>query len=213
MSRTIVMTGRRFGRLTVCGRAGSTSDGKAIWMCECSCGRTIPYSGKTLRSGWATSCGCLKRERTISRNWKHGRTSTPEYRSYHHMVNRCYCTTTKEYKHYGGRGIIVCERWLGPDGFANFYRDIGDRPSQRHSLDRIDVNGNYEPGNCRWATRKEQSRNRRPGRTRRSVIYNGKEMCLSELAELTGVKSCTLGLRINRGLSPENAVALGVPKH
>jgi hypothetical protein len=100
--------------------------------------------------------------RHLTRNKKHGLSGTPEHRNWRNMIDRCGNPKCKYYPRYGGRGIKVCERWLGPDGFANFYADMGPKPSPAHSIDRVNNDAGYEPGNCKWATKAEQARNRRP---------------------------------------------------
>jgi len=146
-------TGKRYGRLLVVG----FQNGK--WECKCDCGKVTYVLGGNLRSGRQKSCGCLDYERKV----KHGNTSgskeTPEYRAWKNMKKRCYNTKDKYYQDYGGRGIKVCDRWL--HSFENFLEDMGKRPSPKHSLDRIDYNGDYSPENCRWVTASEQIINQR----------------------------------------------------
>lgn len=165
-------TGQRYGRLTVAARADNTPKGKAQWKCTCDCGGEIIAVGWHLESGNTASCGCLQRERTGSSNEAraiHGHSrhkrgeavkTSPEYRSWKAMLERCRNPNAPNYYLYGGRGIGVCEQWQGPNGFPQFLRDMGERVSG-YTIDRIDGDGNYEPGNCRWATAKQQSRNRR----------------------------------------------------
>lgn len=118
------------------------------------------------------------------------------------MLSRCYKSSDAWYRHYGGRGIKVCDRWL--HSFENFLADMGPRPSPKHSIDRRDNDGNYEPGNCRWATAKEQNRNQRGNRV---VIIENRSLTLAELSELSGISSSTLSHRLNLGLSPEEAIS------
>lgn len=131
----------------------------------------------------------------------HGMSYTPEHVAWLSMRSRCYRTTDRRYKDYGGRGIRVCGRWL--ESFQNFFADVGLRPSPKHSIDRIDVNGNYEPGNVRWATAEEQQRNRTDSRL---LTAHGETFCMSEWAERLGVPCATIGGRLDRGWSVERAV-------
>ncbi len=123
-----------------------------------------------------------------------------EYRVWANMHNRCASETSQQWEHYGGRGIRVCRRW---SEYTHFLSDMGRRPSSQHSLERIDVNGNYEPSNCRWATAKEQARNRRSGRV---LTHNGLSLSLSEWSERTGIPWSTLGNRLARGWSPAKTI-------
>lgn len=132
------------------------------WRCKCSCGNEITVSKYDVRRGFTQSCGCLKRETTGTRRRTHGRSRTREHRIWRAMRTRCYNPNAGNYSDYGARGIAVCDRWN--KSFAAFYEDMGKCPSDKHSIDRIDNNGNYEPGNCHWVTHSEQCRNRRPRR-------------------------------------------------
>lgn len=164
------LTGARFGRLTVIRRAPDTTGRKVNWLCRCECGKEKPVRASSLVNGRATSCGCLQREVAAKSFTTHGGTYTPEYQAWASMIQRCTNENCSNWHNYGGRGIAVCAAWL--NSFEAFLAHIGKRPSGQHSLDRIDVNGNYEPGNVRWATLAEQRRNIRRGlrRKRKKVV-------------------------------------------
>jgi hypothetical protein len=146
----IDITGKTFGRLTVVSRVENSPEGKAKWRCLCTCGKSTVSVGGNLRLGKSRSCGCLRTETMIQKNGTHLLSDTLEYKIWHGMRRRCFNPDNRGFKDYGGRGITVCDRWR--DSFENFIADVGFRPSRSHSIDRINNDGNYEPGNCKWST-------------------------------------------------------------
>lgn len=194
------LTGMTFGQLTVLAFAGNRGD-KAVWRCRCFCGKEIVAYACNLSSGKSKTCGCVRDKATGDRSRKHGLSRSSEHNAWQHMRRRCFNKRDKSYRNYGGRGITVCDEWR--DSFEAFYRDMGPRPSAQHSIERINVNGDYEPNNCRWATRKEQSRN-----TRRNfyVTFQGITATLAEHCERLGLRYGAIALRLRRyGWSIEDA--------
>lgn len=157
MSFLIDLSAQRFGRILVLNRAPNVNR-RAHWDCICDCGKTLVIRGNSLRNGNTRSCGCLASDLLRRRSFRHGRTHSKAYSSWHHMKTRCYNSNYKWFYDYGGRGIRVCDEWL--NSFQAFLQAMGD-PPEGTSLDRIDVNGNYEPGNCRWSSPMEQANNKR----------------------------------------------------
>jgi hypothetical protein len=206
------LAGQKFGRLSVIERDGTEVDkaGKrsALWRCLCECGATAFVPTRRLASGNTKSCGCLASEAIRTNRKTHGasrsrgrRPATPEYGVWRSIRSRCLNQSSPAFPDYGGRGIVMCDRWR--EDYTAFLADMGTKPTPRHSIDRIDVNGNYEPGNCRWATSKEQMRN-----TRRThfATFQGETLCLTDWAAKTGLTRECIKRRLHHGWPVELAL-------
>lgn len=203
------ITGERFGRLVVLGR--NFIDGKWVgkWNCNCDCGNACVVEGELLRNGTTKSCGCYLKDRSLLplSPYSDSEAYKKTKNIYHGMKRRCLSKNSAVYKHYGGRGIKVCDRWL--ESFENFYEDMGDCPSHKHQLDRINNEGNYESGNCRWATATENM-----GHTRGSnmITYNGKTQCTTAWAREYNISVSALRYRLAKGIGIEEALSTLVNK-
>lgn len=198
MKKVPVPIGERFGKYVVL--SGAEPDaGKTKYLCRCDCGTVRAVYRNNLIRRPNGSCGCLSIERISKLNLKHGLSDTPEHNIWMTMKERCYNPKNHKYPIYGGKGIKVCERWL--NNFSNFIEDMGKRPTVKHSIDRKDVLGNYEPDNCRWATATEQARNKT---TNRIITTPWGEITVAEAAEKAGVKQHTIHKRIEYGFTGED---------
>lgn len=197
------LKGRRFGRLIVLSLDPQrTPAGRIKWFVKCDCGNEKSVQAMGLKNGDTTSCGCVHKEQLGDRNRKHGMADSPEYRTWGAMISRCTNPNLPHFNDYGGRGIRVCERWLK---FESFLEDMGPKPTPRHSIERIDVNGNYEPSNCKWLHILEQPRNARSNiRTKAGTI-------LVDEARRLGVSPQTLYSRVDKlGWDVERAISTPV---
>lgn len=208
MAATTKLIGMVFGRLTVVQRVENNKRGEARWQCQCSCGGKVVALSYSLTSGHTQSCGCLQRERTSAAakisSRTHGESKCPEWISWHSMRARCQYPTSINFERYGGRGVRVCDRW---EKYENFLADMGRKPSPSHTLDRIDPDGDYEPSNCRWASKIEQANNRRDNAI---VVIDGRRETLRNAVRAAGsVVSITSAVRrIKRGWSHLDAVSI-----
>lgn len=212
MPRAIDLTGKRFGRLIVIGFSHRDQHKNKLWYCRCDCGNESIVRGGNLVSGGSTSCGCYRRERRT----KHGHSKrgkiSPEYHAWQAIFQRCTNPNDVQWYLYGERGISICEGW---HEFKNFFADLRKRPNRSYSIDRIDNDGNYSCGhcpectknewvaNCRWATKKQQSRNRRNNHL---IVYKGQTKTVAGWAEYSGLEYRTLLSRIEFGWSIEDAI-------
>lgn len=192
------LSGNTYGRLTVIERCendiSSYGTVRSKWLCRCSCGNEVKVIGQHLKNGNTKSCGCLKIDKTIERSYRHGEGKSRLYQIYYAMIGRCKNKNVINYKNYGGRGISVCDEWLGENGFINFREwSLNNGYGPDLSIDRIDVNGNYEPNNCKWSTKYEQMNNT----TRSKFVTIGNETrTVAEWSRISGVKSATIYYRL-----------------
>lgn len=188
------ISGQKFGRLTVLYKLRNYHKKHTYWLCICECCNFKEVYLGSLTSGATTSCGCYHKEIVKNVNLKHGKRHTSLYKIWRDIKQRCYNKHNTRYKDYGKRGIIVCDEWLSD--FTNFYTwAMTNGYNDKLSIDRIDVNGNYEPNNCRWATAKQQARNRR---SCKYFTYNGKTHCIKEWCEILNLNYKTVSTRLSR---------------
>lgn len=204
MSRIKDLSGMTFGRLSALECTGRNRHGAAMWRCVCSCGESVEVVSYSLVQGTTKSCGCMKHD-TPAHNRTHNMTKTPLFRVWASMHNRCNNSNVTCYQSYGGRGIKVCERW---QKFENFLADIGDRPTPKHQIDRIDNDGPYSPENCQWAIPAQQAKNKR---NNRFIEANGERLHLSEWARRLGCNPAAILARLATGMPESEAVTKPVP--
>jgi len=197
-----VEIGERYGRLEVLQYSHTNKHGKTMWKCRCECGNEIIATGSHLISGHTKSCGCLKKDNATAALTTHGQRYTRLYNTWLHMRDRCCNPRAKDFEAYGGRGITVCKEWSNSfETFREWAFENGYADSL--TIDRIDVNGDYEPRNCRWATVKVQANNRR---TCVHIEAFGQRRTVAEWAEITGISRTTLYSRIKNGIIGELAL-------
>lgn len=202
--KAIDITGERFSRLVVLGPVGQNRDKTIKWLCQCDCGNTPIIGTRALRAKTTFSCGCYHREWMSQQHTTHGYGQHPLYQTWHTIIRRCTWPNYKGYPSYGGRGITICDEWR--DDVTAFCDHVSRLPhygKKGYTLDRIDNSLGYFPGNLRFATASEQSRNRR---TSTLITYNGKTTNLVEWAAITGISRATIGARLKRGWSVEKAL-------
>lgn len=191
--KKINLINQKFGKLTVISSAPSNKRGQAMWVCQCECGNKIIALGNSLRNGHSKSCGCTRNEKIRKLNLSHNMSNTRIYKIWQDLKARCYNPNNKEYKNYGARGITVCSLWK--DSFENFYNwAMANGYNESLTIDRINVNGNYEPSNCRWADSYLQANNRR---NTHYVSYNGEVDSLENMCRKLNVNSKIIRYRMN----------------
>lgn len=203
----INLIGRTFGRLIVIERAENSRFRKARWRCKCSCGNIVIVCSDNLRRGLTKSCGCFRKDVCTKNNTTHGMYGTSEYKSWFHIITRCQNPNDKYFKDYGGRGISICQEWR--DSFLAFYNHVGKRPSLKHSIDRINNDGNYKPGNVRWSLLVEQANNKRSNVL---ITINNTTMNVTQWAHEIGINCHTIFSRLQRNWDPQKAVLRPIRK-
>ncbi len=179
MEKCIDLIGQKFERLTVTNREKNNKSGQSMWLCRCDCGNERIVLGQNLRGGLTKSCGCYHAERVKESKTTHGLTKTRIHRIWANMKRRCLNKNDSAYKNYGGRGISVCEEWL--NSFQTFHEwAMHNGYNDMLTIDRIEVNGNYEPLNCRWVSLKEQQNNRT---NNHRITFNGRTLTLHQWSE------------------------------
>jgi len=207
MGRFIDITGQKFGRLTAMNRAPNSGD-RVKWLFKCDCGNQIITDGASAKTGKTRSCGCLDKEVKIKTHTKHGLSGERIYSIYKGMTQRCYNSSNKKFKIYGGRGIKICDEWLNDRttffewAFKNGYND-------NLTIERIDSNKGYSPDNCKWATYAEQNRNTSQNF---HVTIDGEDKIMADLAKEVGINRGILSYRIKTGMTPEEAISVPITR-
>ncbi len=205
MGKFVDISGRRYGRLTVIGLVPDVrKNSHRVWLCKCDCGNTVETIRNRLEKGYTRSCGCLQKEIVSKRSKTHGMSDSRLYVIWNHMIRRCEKPNNASYADYGGRGISVCKEWHDSSAFIEWALENGYRDNL--TIERIDVNGNYEPSNCKWITKSEQGKN-----TRRNVriSLNGRVETLADWARIINIPYATIESRYLRGLPPKDILFKG----
>jgi hypothetical protein len=201
---SVVWPGQVYGRWVVLAfsrKEKVPGSSKWYWLCRCRCGTERAIYAASLRNGRSASCGCLKKEVQAKLKTKHGQHKSPTYSCWMSMISRCHNPKRAAFADYGGRGIIVCNRWRY--SFDAFLEDLGERPSLSHSIGRMNNDGNYEPGNCRWETQSEQNRNKRNNHV---IRHENESMTIAEWAERTGLSFSVISYRLREGWAVADAL-------
>lgn len=207
--KTDEFVGKKIYRLTIMENLGK---GKVRVLCECGTEKSVSLWCILRKISPTKSCGCLNLELIAERgrktNLKHGKAKTPEYKTWTHMIGRCYCKSDKKYPRYGGRGIVVCDKWRY--SFETFLKDVGPRPGPGYSIDRINNDGNYEPSNCKWSNNKEQANNRS---LCKQITINGITLNRTQWIERLGLNYNSVMSRLNQGWDEVSALTTPFKKH
>jgi hypothetical protein len=202
MSARRDITGQKFNKLTAVKYVESNKEGKSIWLFKCDCGEEVARISKNVIRGGTKSCGCLKLKGSKLRHGHSRQAETSQvYNAWLSIKARCYNPSRARYEHYGGRGITVCDRWL--ESFENFLEDMGECPSPDHSIDRIDVNGNYCPENCKWATKEEQANNKT---STIRLLYNNEVYSMTQLCRHLNLPYNSVHWKYYRGDNIEDII-------
>ena len=198
MPKIIDLVGQTFGKLVVLRQDGMAGTNKA-WLCRCECGTETRVAGNNLRAGNTVSCGCYRAQKEVT----HSMSKTRVYSIWRNMINRCTLESSTRYANYGGRGIFVCERWL--ESFEAFYADMGEPPSEHHTIERLDSNGPYTLSNCTWAVQEVQQNNRTNNRL---IECNGRRQTLSQWSKERNLHRSTISTRLALGWPTAQALGL-----
>jgi hypothetical protein len=201
------MTTKKYGRLKAIRQIHNPKQTGALWEFVCDCGNVKIIKSQPVRLGKVVSCGCYMKELAAKLKQKHDCSYHANYKVWRGMIQRCTHLQNKDYPSYGGRGITVCNDWLDPN---NFIKDMGERPSKLHTIDRIDNNGNYEPNNCRWVLMLTQSHNKR---NNRNLTAYGETLCMAEFSRKYNIAQTTIMRRLRNGMTAEQIIQTPIRAH